>query len=339
MATIRKLSSGKWNVQIRKKGHLPVSKSFTTKSDAEKWLRWTESEIERGVFVDRSEAESTTLAEALNRYLKEVTPNKKGAAQEEQRILKWLQHPYSKRSLASLKASDFASYRDKRLNEVSPATVRLELAILSHLFNVARMEWCIEGISNPLNGIRKPKPSNARCRRLSHEELNHLLAACKQARNPCLYGLVTLAIETGMRLGEMISLTWDQVDISNRAVMLYDTKNGEDRVVPLSSRAALALMAISRTLDNDRVFYAWTRSDSIKKSWHTALRLAWIEDFHFHDLRHEATSRFFEIGLNAMEVASITGHKSMQMLKRYTHPRVSELADKLEAHSQSFKSL
>jgi integrase len=229
-----------------------------------------------------------------------------------------------------LKASDFASYRDKRLTEVSSASVRSELAIISHLFNVARKEWCIDGISNPLDGIRKPKHSNARSRRLSIEEMRRLLIACGQSSNRLLLPLVELALETAMRLGEMISLTWRQVDIPSRAVMLYDTKNGEDRVVPLSAKSRAVLSDIPRSKVIIRVFHAWSCSSSIKKSWHTALRLAEIEDFHFHDLRHEATSRLFELGLNPMEVASITGHKSMQMLKRYTHPRVSDLADKLE---------
>lgn len=331
MVSIRKLPSGKYNVQIRRKGLAPLSKTFTRKPDAEKYLRITELDIERGLFVNRTEAETTTLGEALTRYLSEITPNKKGASQEERRIQAWLRHSFAKRSLASLKASDFASHRDMRLKEVSNSTVRLELTIISHLFTVAKTEWNIEGLSNPLNTIRKPKPSNARCRRLTIDEMNRLLSACQQSKNPRLHQLAILALETAMRLGEMISLTWQQVDYSNRVVMLYDTKNGEDRTVPLTNRAIAALNEIPHATYSDRVFIEWSCSGGIKKSWKTALKLADIDDFHFHDLRHEATSRFFELGLNMMEVATITGHKSMQMLKRYTHPRVSDLAKKLDA--------
>lgn len=329
MASLRNLPSGKYNVQIRRKGLAPVSKTFTKKSDAEKYLRLTELDIERGIFANHTEAASTTLGDALIRYLKEITPSKKGAAQETQRINVWLKHPYSNCSMASLKASDFASCRDKRLTEVSSATVVREFSIISHLFNVACKEWCISGISNPLNEIRKPKLNNARNRRLNSAEMNRLLEACRKSKNPRLYQLVLLALETAMRLGEMISLTWQQVDIETCTVMLYDTKNGEDRAVPLSPLAIATLKEIPRPPECIRVFNAWSCSSSIKRSWKTALKLAMIEDFHFHDLRHEATSRFFEIGLNMMKVATITGHKSMQMLKRYTHPRVSDLVKKL----------
>lgn len=331
MASIRKLPSGKWNVQIRKRGHAPISKTFTTKTDATKWLRLTEAELEQGLFIDRAEAQSTTLADALTRYRDEVTPSKKGASQKKQRINKWLQHPYAKRSLASLKPSDFASYRDQRLAEVASNTVRLELALVSHLFNVASKEWDIQGMRNPIASIRKPRPSNARSRRLSTPEMCRLLESCKQSDNQMLLPLVELALETAMRLGEMLSMTWGQVSVENRTISLFDTKNGEDRTIPLSSRAIAILQSITPDKNCSRVFHLWRRSDSIKGSWKTALRRAGIVDFHFHDLRHEATSRFFELGLNPIEVAAITGHKSMQMLKRYTHPRIADLAGKLDA--------
>jgi len=158
MATVRKLPSGKWNVQVRKQGHSPISQSFTTKSDANKWARQTETSIERGVFSDYPKVVLLlTLGQALKRYLAEVTPSKKGAAQEARRINTWLKHPLSKVSLGVLKPSDFVTYRDARIQLASNSTVRLELAIISHLFNVAIKEWSIEGITNPLNGIRKPK--------------------------------------------------------------------------------------------------------------------------------------------------------------------------------------
>jgi len=192
MASIRKLPSGKYNVQIRKVGYSPISKTFTNKSDAEKYLRLTELEIERKIFVDYAEAEATTLGEALTRYLREVTPSKKSALKEEYKIKTWLKHPLAKRSLASLKPIDFATYRDKRLTEVSAASVRLELGVISHLFNVARKDWSIEGLVNPLEGIRKPKVNNARNRRLTREEMGRLLEACKQSKSVRLHHLVTL---------------------------------------------------------------------------------------------------------------------------------------------------
>jgi integrase len=132
-----------------------------------------------------------------------------------------------------------------------------------------------------------------------------------------------------MRLGEMISLEWNQVDIAKKVIQLHDTKNGLPRLVPLSFHAIEELLAQPRAIQCNRVFYSWCKSGGIKKSWHTALNKAGIEDFRFHDLRHEATSRFFEKGLNMVEVACVTGHKTMQMLKRYTHPRIEGILNKI----------
>lgn len=331
MATVRKLASGKWNAQVRRKGHSPISKSFINQKDAIQWVRLIESDMDKGVFLDRSEAETTTLADALERYQKEVTPHKKGADRESDRLSVWLLNPLAKRSLSSLKAKDFAQYRDVRLKEVSSNTVRLELAIVSHLFTIALKEWGIP-VLNPLSGIRKPKPSNSRTRRLEGDEEDRLLKACKGSRNVLLYSLVVVAIETGMRLSELFRMTWQDVDLIKRLVYLSDTKNGDSRAIPLSLRAVDTLTKIPRNISNSRVFYVWPmKPDAISGAWKPALERAGITGLHFHDLRHEAASRLFEKGLNVMEVASITGHKTLQMLKRYTHLRAESLLVKLDA--------
>ena len=152
MATITKLPSGKFCVRIRRHGHKPINKTFLQKTDALKWSRTIESELDRGIFIDRSEAESTTLAQALIRYQSEVTSKKKGAVREVARIDCWIKSPLASRSLASLKPSDFSAYRDKRLAAgLATNTVRLELALVSHLFTIAMQEWGICSQSNPIN--------------------------------------------------------------------------------------------------------------------------------------------------------------------------------------------
>ncbi len=183
--------------------------------------------MDRGVFVDRSEAEATTLPEALERYRREVTPKKKSASRESSCITRWLRSDLSRRSLASLKSSDFASYRDRRLAAgLATNSVRLELAVISHLFTIAAQEWGIS-VVNPVTAIRKPKDSNARTRRLEGNEAVRLLAACAESKNTFLATLVTLALETAMRLGEMLSLTWSQVDLSRSVIRKEVTENGE----------------------------------------------------------------------------------------------------------------
>lgn len=324
MANIRKLPSGKYSVQVRRHGHSPQSKSFNTLKDAERWGRTIESEMDRGVFIDRSEAEATTLKQALERYLLEVTEHKKGKTKESSRIDAWLNHPLAKRSLASLKGKDFAAYRDERLKEASSGTVLRDLSIISHLFTVASSDWGM-GLVNPLNNVRKPKPGKARSRRLEGDEEDRLLTQCRKSNNPLLTALVTIAIETGLRLSELLGLTWENVDLKQRTVKLSSTKNGDERTIPLSLKAASTFEVIPRHLKIKRVFYSWgQRSDAIKGSWVRACDRAGIVNLHFHDLRHECASRLAP-HMPPQTLAKVMGWRTIQMAMRYYNPNSEEL--------------
>ena len=341
MAAIYKRGPGHWQVLVRRKGYPTQSKSFKRRLDAEVWGREVEAEMDRGVFVSRKEAESTTLSDALDRYEREVTIHKKGF-QEKALIKKWKTHSLSKRSLAQIQGKDIATYRDARLKEVSPNTVRLELAVISHLYTIAVKEWGMAGLVNPVSQIRKPKLPQGRDRRLLPGELDRILSA---SDSPALSSLVRFAVETAMRRGELAGMTWDRVDLRKRTVMLPETKNGEKRVVPLSTEAVRVLSGLARRIDGE----VWgMEPDSITQAFLRALSRArkayekeceekkekpdpsFLVDLTFHDLRHEATSRFFEKGLNPMQVAAITGHKTLQMLKRYTHLKAEDLAEMLK---------
>ncbi|MFZ1246110.1 MAG: site-specific integrase, partial [Azonexus sp.] len=173
MATIRKRGD-KWQARIQIKGFDQVAKSFSSRNDAEAWGKITESEMIRGAYIKRTDAEQTTLADALDRYEREVSAKKRGATQEAMRIKAWKAHKLAKKSLAALRRSDFAQYRDERLKDAAPATVRLELAILGNMFNVAIKEWGYEGLTNPVEAIRLPSVQNAR-NRLFHEGEEELL--------------------------------------------------------------------------------------------------------------------------------------------------------------------
>jgi integrase len=333
MATVRKLSSGKWNAQVRRKGHDPISKSFTYEKDALIWIRSIESDMDRGSYINRSTADSTTLADALIRYRDEITPHKKGKDQELRRIAQWLKHPLAKRSLGSLKGKDIAKHRDDRiLKRYCAGTLKLELALISHVFTVALKEWNIPVI-NPVSLIRLPQVNNARTRRLEGDEEDRLLRACQQSQNPLLYSLVVLAIETTCRLSELLSITWNDIDLKKRTIFLSDSKNGTSRIIPLSLKAIEVLSSVPKHIANKRVFWTWKpRSDAMNGSWKTAVKKAGLLDFHFHDLRHEGTTRLFERGWDSMSVSAITGHKSMQMLRRYSHIAPSVLIKRLDAH-------
>ena len=342
MAYFRK-RSGAWEASIEKKGFPRISRTFDTKGEAEIWAATVESEMGRGVYLSIKEAENTTLAEALDRYEREVIPGKKGAAQESMRIRIWKRTLLAKRSIASIQGKDIASYRDARLKEVAPNTVRHELAVLSHVFTIAIKEWGMGGLVNPIRQIRMPKSPPGRDRRLKPGELDRILSSTESS---ILGDIARLALETGMRQGELAWMNWDLVDLKKRTVTLLDTKNGEKRTVPLSSEAVRILSGIPRRIEGkvwdlfspQTVAVAWRRAVSrARKAYEkeceekgTKPDPAFLVDLTFHDLRHEATSRLFEKGFDTMEVSTITGHKTLQMLKRYTHLRAEDLVERMK---------
>jgi len=286
-----------------------------------------ESKMARGVFRSYHEAERTTLETLLQRYAHEITPAKKGALQERSKIKMICRYPLAQYSVANIGGRELAEYRDTRLQEVGTKTVRDDLVLLGHLFKVAMQDWGIVlPRGNPIDSVRKPKiGNNSRDRRLNTDEESRLFSACKEYSEP-LPGIVIIALETGMRRGEIASLLWRHADLGRRVIHIPETKNGEPRDVPLSSHAAGVLRTLPRNI-NGRVFDM--RADSITQAFSRACKRAGIEGLCFHDLRHEATSRLFEKGLNPMQVAAITGHKTLQMLSRYTHLRAEDLAKML----------
>jgi len=234
--------------------------------------------------------------------------------------------PLARRFVASIRGVDIARFRDERLRKVTPSTVKRDLVLLGHVFEVARKEWGIN-FHNPVRDIKLPSDNRPRDRRLQAGEETRLLDACRTARNPWLLPIVQLALETAMRQGELIRLRWEHIDLNRRTAHLPDTKNGESRTVPLSTTAIRELRALPRSLHGQA--FPGVTTEAIKRAYIRAVRRAGIEDLRFHDLRHEATTRLFEKGLNIMEVASITGHKDLRMLRRYTHLKAEDLARKL----------
>ena len=323
MASFRKRSNG-WQARIKRKGYNELTKTFDQYSDAAVWARLTESEMDQGCYNNRTEAENTTLEEILNRYLLEVTPHKKGAAAERYRINAWLKTALAKRYLSTLKATDFAIWRDSRIKSGAAAnTIRLELAVISNLFNIAKAEWGFESINNLTERIRTPKLPSGRARRVSDEEIEQLIQHTDSRDLPYI---LKVAMETGMRRGEIAHLVWQHIDFNKRTAMLPDTKNGETRTIPLNTKCLAILNSLPRNI-NGRVFNITPHA--ISYAFIRACKRAAIDDLHFHDIRHEAITRFFEMGLNVMEVSSISGHKTLQMLKRYTHLKAEDLAKKL----------
>lgn len=320
MATIHQLESGKWLARVRRVGFEPQSLVHPSKIEALKWASGIELAMKQGTFKSTRDASKVTLTEAWDRYLKEITPLKKGALRETQRIRLLQRTALAKRTLASVRGLDLAAYRDKRLKQVSPRTVQVEMATISHLYTICRTEWGMESLDNPLRAVRYPRVNNARERRLAKDEEQ----ALRSRLCPKMNAAMTLALETGMRRGEIAALRWDQVGA--QVITLRDTKNGHQRHVPLSSAARALLQSLPRT---DQGLVIGLADDVISQRFKRACTAEAIVDLHFHDLRHEATSRLFEKGLIEMEVASVTGLRSLAMLKRYTHISAEHLARRL----------
>lgn len=323
MASIRKRGPYQFEARIRRKGWPTQSKTFESKADAEAWAREVESEMDRGVFRSRAEAERTTLAECLERYLQEVTPHKKGRKAETNRIKQWLRHPLAMRPMAAIRGVDIAGYRDERLAAGKSAfSVNNDLIILSHLFTVARKDWGMESLINPVSLVRRPKLPRGRDRRISPQEEALLL----EQADPQMQAIIIVALETGMRESEIAGMRRENIDIAGRFVRLLDTKNGEMRDVPLSSRALEAIGGLPVRMDGRVFSYV---ANTISHKFKTIADAAGLEDVRFHDTRHEATSRLFERGFNLMEVSAITGHKTLGVLKRYTHLKAADLAKRI----------
>ncbi|MCX7141894.1 MAG: integrase [Proteobacteria bacterium] len=244
MAYIRQYANGRWQAVVRRRGYPSKSESFTSRKDAVQWARSVETKVDGGTYSDRSLAERTTMAAAIDRYLEEVTPGKRSARSETQR-LNQLRRIFGKHTLVTLQREEIAKYRDQRLRDrKAPGTVIKDLNTLSHVFEVAIKDWGLPLPGNPVKLVRRPKASRGRDRRITPEEYERLKAACKESRSPLLVPIVVLAVETAMRLGELLSLRWSDIDLDRRVAKLDMTKNGDSRVVPLSTLTALTPTAI-----------------------------------------------------------------------------------------------
>lgn len=282
------------------------------------------------------------VREALNRYYTNVSILKKGMEQERYRIEQIGRSFLGSKIARQVTSVDIATYRDQRLSDINPrtkkplaaSTVRLEMSLLSNFFDIGRIEWGICD-ANPVSNVRKPKAPPGRDRRLTPREERQILRYAHQHVNMDLYSIVVLALETAMRQGEILKLRWEHINLKTRVAHLPETKNGTKRDVPLSLKARDALIRMG--VKNQGRVFSYT-AEGLKSTWRFMLLKLGIVDLHFHDTRHEAISRLFELGtLDMMEIAAISGHKSLAMLKRYTHLKAGRLVRKLEGNKHKGK--
>lgn len=312
---------GKWKCQVRKEGFPSQSKTFETKTEAVAWGAEVESQMNRGMFAGSTTKQSMTIHDMLKRYLSEESPGKTYSAADISR---------SKPLIAALGAYhvhklahvDLATYKRDRLTLRSPQTVTHELNLLHRAYVIASTEW---GIILP-NGIPKtsrPALPRGRGTRLRPSQIEIIVQSTGSEQ---LKRIVPLAVETAMRRSELLSIRWENVDLDRRSIYLEKTKNGLSRTVPLSPKALQVLQSMQPATTGPVFTLA---ASSVSQAFQRAVERAGLQTVRFHDLRHEATSRLFERGLNVIEVARVTGHLTLSMLDRYTHLDVDGLVQKL----------
>jgi len=326
MATIRK-HGNKWQVQVRRAGSPPVSRSFTLKADADVWARQMEIQADkRAIPADARMLDRTTVLDLMQRYQDTVIPQKRCAKIEADMMAAMMKCSWSRLTLSAVSAATFNTYRDDRLKTVKPSTVCREFSILQHMFNLAIRDWGVPLQSNPFANVRRPRITGARERRVEgQEEMARLLAAAEKCNNHYIYPIMLFAIETGMRRSEILRVRWSDFDAKKRLLRIPVAKNGHPRTIPLSSLAVAVLEAMPR--EEAQPFPV--TANALRLAWGRLADRANVKDLRFHDLRHEAVSRLFERGLATQEVALVSGHRDMRMLHRYTHLRPETVGAKL----------
>jgi integrase len=351
MASIQRIVSPltqtvSYRAQVRVKGRPPQSETFPNRKEAKDWGASVESAIREGRHFPHLRSKRTAFAGLVQRYrdtvMKDVRTSNKATREQH---LTWWDTRFAGRTLAEITPDLIAEARDalaaekftrgKRRTvkgkEIAPreyprsgATINRYLATLSHVFTVAQKEWRLVD-RNPVRDISKKKEARGRIRFLSDHERDALLSACAKSDWPALQTLVLLAISTGARRGELICLKWDDVDLRAIRVVVHDTKNGDPRVLPLVGKALTALRALKLqgSAQSEWVFPQPSGFpgpyEGFDAHWYSALKTAGIENFRFHDLRHTCSSYLASQGASLLEIADVLGHRTMQMVKRYSH--------------------
>jgi len=333
-----------YRVKIRLKGHPVETATFERLTDARKWAQSTESAIREGRHFKTTEAKRHTVTQMIDRYIRDVLSQKPKSIHDRKTQLNWWKDQIGSYSLADATPALIAEARDRlaqgktlRAEHRSAGTVNRYLAALSHAFTIAIREWGWLQ-DNPLRRVTKPKENRGRVRFLSDDERKQLLEACRESSHPWLYTIVVLCLSTGARKMEVLGLTWRQVDFQRNVIVLEETKNGERRLLPLAAHALELMKELSkvRRIDTDLIFPGKdpTKPIEIAKAWERALDKAKIEDFRFHDLRHSAASYLAMNGASLAEIAEVLGHKTFQMVKRYSHLSEAHTAKVVERMNQ-----
>jgi len=321
MASFEKRKDGRWRAFVAR-GGVRVSKVLPTRQAAKDWAARKEYEV----LNERPEGETATFGATLERYAREVTPRKRGARWEHLRLMRFQKDPIARLKLRDLKPAHLSQWRDARLREVTPGTVNREMSLLSGVLTVARREWgLIE--SNPISDVRKPSKPPPRDRLATPAEMDALkISAGDDLANKTAraFHAFSFAVETAMRAGEIVGLSWDRVDLQSRVCTLPMTKNGTARAVPLSSEAVRLLEALPKM---EPVF--GLSSSQLESLWRKLRRRAGVEGLTFHDSRHMAITRLAQ-KIDVLDLARMVGHRNISQLLAYYNASAAEIAKRLD---------
>jgi integrase len=335
MASIQK-RNGSYRVRIKRIGEPTLSQTFNNRTEALKWAKFTQAQLTLNLHEENKSPSSDAILfeEAAVSYIKNHSIHKKIVRCETSR-LNILIKRWNGLTVAQVDKKAVLALRDELLKKGrSGETVNHYFNTISKLFQMLRDEWDLE-IANPIKGIKRMPPSQGRTKRVNLELEALLLSGCEQLSLPLLRSIIEFAIQTGMRRGELMGLTWTDIDLPNRKAYLHQTKNGEPRQVPLTRQAIEILETLTK--DEEKVFPMGMDAlrsqfgrlkEHIKGQWN-GIGTNPFDDLRFHDLRHEALSRLSDLGLNVIELSHISGHRTLGMLKRYTHPSHEAILNKI----------
>ena len=344
MASIQKRNSS-FRVRITRQGKSTLCATFYSRLEAVKWAKQTEAQLRLGLYEEpqnpRNPNQDVLFEEAASHYMKTHSIHKKIVRSETYR-LQILIKRWKGLALKQIDKPAILTLRDELLGlGRSGETINHYFNTLSKLFQMVNNEWDLP-IPNPIKGIKRMPPAKGRTKRITAAIEQLLLGSCDALSLPLLRSIIQFAIQTGMRRGELMGLTWADIDLPNRKAYLHDTKNGDPRQVPLTQDAVAILEALSKG-ESDKVFpmglvtlrIQFERVCLFAKNQYTESGTNPFEDLRFHDLRHEALSRLSDAGLNTIELAHISGHKTLGQLKRYTHPSHQAIFLKLDRQNDS----
>ena len=318
----------RYRAQIILKGHPRVSETFSTRREAKRWAERTTEALRQRRFDPESESEQRTVGDLVDRFILEKLPQLADPTHNRRKLNWWRGQLGEDTRLSQVTPAAIAAARDRLAcgqsisgRKPSPSTVRRYLNVLGSVMGTATREWFWLD-SNPCTKVVRPTEPRGRVRCLDEDERQRLLAACEESGTARLYPLVVMALCTGARQGELLNLTWQDVDLDRGLAILHHTKNGERRALAITGLAEPVLRDWSRVrrIDCDLLFPTPGGTSGFpQKAWQEALEAAGIEDFRWHDLRHTFASYLAMSGATLAELAEALGHKTLAMVKRYAH--------------------